>query len=141
LRITLGILFAIAAYHKFPSEGPAWVDRMLGFINFQKATPDWWKSILDSVVVPNADFFAFLTAYGEAAIGIGLILGAFTRPAIFFALLFSLAMAFTKGAPFWTPSSNDTLYVLSLAALFFMKPGETLALDVWIKQKFPKLPI
>lgn len=143
LRVTLGIMFAVAAYHKFPltGDGPDWADRMVGFINFQKSTPDWWRSILDSVVIPNKDFFGFLTAYGEAAIAIGLIAGVLTRPAVAFALLYSLCMLFTKGAPFWTPSSNDTLYVLAFAALFFLKPGETLALDIWIKRKFPKLPI
>ena len=60
---------------------------MLGFINFQKNTPDWYKSILDSIVVPNAELFGFLTAYGELAIGLALVFGAFTRPALIFGII------------------------------------------------------
>jgi len=143
LRVTLGILFGIAAWHKIPvlHADPPWVDRMLGFINFQKNTYAWWQGILDSVVIPNADFFAYLTAYGEAAIALGLIFGALTRPAIVFALIFTFSMMFTKGVAFWTPSSNDTLYVLALVTLFFMKPGEAYGLDPYLKRKFPKLPL
>ncbi len=114
---------------------------MVGFINFQQNTPDWWRSVLDSVVIPNAGFFGYLTALGEAAIALSLILGALTRPAIFFGILFSLSMMLTKGTDFWTPSSNDTLYVLTLFALFFMKPGMTFGLDAALKKRFPKLPV
>ncbi len=140
LRISLGTLFAIAAWHKIAviDAKPSWADRMLGFINAHQNTYEWWRAFLDSVVVPNPNFFAYLSAYGEGAIALGLILGALTRPAIVFALVFAFAMMLTKGTPFWTPSSNDTLYVLSLAALFFMQPGHTLSLDVWIKKTFRK---
>jgi len=141
LRITVGILFGIAAWHKIPLVGEGWTERMLGFINAQQNTYGWWRDILEAVVIPNADFFAYLTAYGEGAIALGLIFGALTRPAIVFALIFTFSMMFTKGVAFWTPSSNDTLYVLALVALFFMKPGEAYGLDPYLKRKFPKLPV
>ncbi len=141
LRIAIGILFAIAAWGKITalSVEPSWSQRMVGFINFQQDTPSWWRSFLDMVVLPNAEFFGYATAFGETAIAVGLIFGLFTRPAIVFAILFSLSMMLTKGTAFWTPSSNDTLYVLALLALFFMKPGETLSLDSGLfKQRFTR---
>ena len=70
LRITVGIMFLLAAYPKL-SAGTGWSERMLGFINFQQNTPEWYSQLLDSIVVANAGLFGFLTAYGELAVGQG----------------------------------------------------------------------
>lgn len=46
----------------------------------QKSWP-FWKSFLESAVVPRAGVFGWIFALGEAAVGIGLLLGLFTRVA------------------------------------------------------------
>lgn len=42
--------------------------------------PEWYRNILDSVVVPHWQIFAYSLMYFEFIIGIGLILGFLTRP-------------------------------------------------------------
>ncbi|HEX5827640.1 MAG TPA: DoxX family membrane protein [Candidatus Limnocylindrales bacterium] len=54
-----------------------------------EATPPWYASFLESVVVPNAGLFATLVALGEVAIGLGLLVGLLTGIAAFFAVFLS----------------------------------------------------
>ena len=55
--------------------------------------------VLRNVVVPHNTLIAFLVAYGEFAIGLGLIFGVLTRTASFFGLLLMLAMLFSSDFP------------------------------------------
>jgi thiosulfate dehydrogenase [quinone] large subunit len=62
-----------------------WVTRAL--TKTQGAHPDvqgWYAAFLAHVVLPNTVFFSYLVAFGETAVGIGLILGIFTGIAAFF---------------------------------------------------------
>jgi thiosulfate dehydrogenase [quinone] large subunit len=52
--------------------------------------PGWYASFLQSIVVPNAVVFAYLVAFGEILIGLGLIFGCFTGIAAFFGLFLSI---------------------------------------------------
>lgn len=51
----------------------------------------WFTSILESFVAPNIGIFNFLVAWGEVFIGLGLIFGAFTTAATFFALMMNFS--------------------------------------------------
>ena len=51
----------------------------------------WWGSFLHSFVVPNSGWIGFVVAFAEFPIGVGLVLGLFTRVAA----LGSLALLFT----------------------------------------------
>jgi thiosulfate dehydrogenase [quinone] large subunit len=62
-----------------------------GFAGHGAAAYTWWGSFLHSVVVPNSGFIGILVAFGEFAVGVGLVLGLFTR----IAALGSLALLFT----------------------------------------------
>lgn len=140
MRISIGVLFLKAAFGKI-SAGSDWPERMLGFLSNQKNTPDWYRTIVESVVVPNAELFGFLTAYGELALGLALVLGVMTRPALLAGVFMVANFFFAKGAPFWAPSNHDSLYILIMLMLYFNAPGHVLGFDHKVAEKFPKLPI
>jgi uncharacterized membrane protein YphA (DoxX/SURF4 family) len=50
----------------------------------------WYKDFLQDVVLPHASLFATLQTYGEVVVGLGLVLGLFTRLAAVIGLLLSL---------------------------------------------------
>ena len=51
----------------------------------------WYVSFLESFALPNADLFSFMVAYGEIAVGLGLILGCLTTWAAFFGMVMNFA--------------------------------------------------
>jgi len=140
LRVGTGVMFLMACWPKV-SAGGGWGQRMVGFINFQENTPEWYRGFLDSVVIPNADLFGFFTAYGELALAIALILGVFTRPALIVGVFMVINYMLTKGGAFWVPTNHDSFYFMVMLALLFQQPGKFLGLDSWLSEKFPKLPI
>ena len=128
LRISTGVMFLRAAWPKI-SAGGDWTGRMLGFLKVQENTAGWYRAFLESSVVPNAEVFAFLTAYGELAVGLALVLGLLSRLALIAALVMVVNYLLAKGVPFWTPSSNDSYLILILLTLVFLRPGHFLGLD------------
>ncbi|HSM10804.1 MAG TPA: DoxX family membrane protein [Lysobacter sp.] len=131
LRISTGVMFLLAAWPKI-SAGGDWTGRMLGFLRAQENTAGWYRSLLESIVVPNAEVFAFLTAYGELAVGLALVLGLLSRLALVAALVMVVNYLLAKGVPFWTPSSNDSYLILILLTLVLLRAGHFLGLDAWL---------
>jgi len=90
LRITLGIIILVAWYKNITSRIYS-ADGMIGYFdwlfdseNGNDSSFTFYKTILDTIVVPIADNFSIFMLVAEFAIGLGLLLGAFTR---FFSLL------------------------------------------------------
>lgn len=94
LRFYVGYEWFMAGWAKVQS--PAWVGdqagtAIQGFLNgalskASEAHPDvsgWYAWFVSSVAIPHAVLFSYLVAYGELAVGIGLVLGAFTGIAAF----------------------------------------------------------
>jgi thiosulfate dehydrogenase [quinone] large subunit len=108
LRIAVGLLFLIFGEYKvfgtaFTLGGgfQFWIKRFLE----QGAYP-FMAGVLRNVVLPHATPIAFLVAYGELAIGIGLITGLLVRPASVCGAIYMLALLFSANypgpqAPFW----------------------------------------
>lgn len=101
LRFAVGVLFLIFGEYKvfgthFTIGGgfEDWIHRFLA----EGAYP-FMKPVLQSFVLPNAKAIAFLVAYGELAIGIGLVLGILVRVASFFGLIYMLALLFSSNYP------------------------------------------
>ena len=61
-----------------------------GFPDWFVGAPGWYASFLHSIVVPNAEVFSCLVAFGEALVGMGLIFGCFAGIAAFFGLLLNI---------------------------------------------------
>src|SRR5207245_1192518 len=91
LRIVVGAWFFKAVWTKLAwafAGGvipyPVVSARFLGFhpkrvAEFANGNPiEWYKNFLETTVLPNAHLFATLQAYGEAAVGLGLLFGLLT---------------------------------------------------------------
>ena len=102
LRIAVGVLFLIFGEYKvfgtqFTLGGgfQGWIER---FLNGGAAYP-FMVPVLRGLVLPHGTFFAFLVAYGELTIGLGLTLGVLVRPASLAGLLYMLALLFSSNYP------------------------------------------
>ena len=103
LRLVVGAWFIKAVWTKltlayvggvlpYPAVSP----RFLAFhpkrvAEFAADNPvDWYKAFLQNTVLPHASLFATLQTYGEVVVGLGLILGLFTRLTAVIGLILSL---------------------------------------------------
>jgi thiosulfate dehydrogenase [quinone] large subunit len=125
-RVWLGIMWMEAGVAKiFGAENPAFLHNngagVAGFAAHGTAAYSWWGSFLHSFVVPNAGAIGVLVAFGEFAIGVGLVLGLFTRVAA----LASLALLFTY-------VMSGTASVCAFYALFSIVILATWRTSSWI---------
>ena len=126
LRIGVGILFVIFGQYKvfgttFTLHGgfQFWINKFL-----EGGAYPFMAPILRGFVLPHATSIAFLVAYGELAIGLGLVLGVLVRSASFCGLLLMLTTLFSSdypgaGAPFWQyfgASLSHSVFALCFAA-------------------------
>jgi uncharacterized membrane protein YphA (DoxX/SURF4 family) len=108
LRIGVGLLFVIFGQYKvfgtaFTLHGgfQFWINKFLEGGAYPFMVP-----ILRGFVLPHATAIAFLVAYGEFAIGLGLTFGVLVRSASLGGLVLMLTMLFSSdypgaGAPLW----------------------------------------
>lgn len=108
LRIAVGVLFLIFGQYKvfgtqFTLGGgfQSWINQFLA----QGAYP-FMVPILRDFVLPHGTAIAFLVAYGELAIGLGLVFGILVRMASMGGMIYMLALLFSSNypgphAPFW----------------------------------------
>ena len=101
LRILVGMFFLIFGEYKvfgtdftLGGEFVAWVRGFLA----QGAYP-WMKPVLENIILPHAGVCAFLTAYGELMIGLGLVAGVLTRAASSFGILLMALLWASAGYP------------------------------------------
>jgi thiosulfate dehydrogenase [quinone] large subunit len=86
VRVWIGIMWFQAGWSKvFGAENPSFLHHngsgVAGFAGGTGAAYSWWASIMHSFVVPNASWIAVMVAFGELAIGLGLVVGFLTRTA------------------------------------------------------------
>lgn len=120
LRIYVGWQWVSAGWEKLIS--PAWVGSSAGSAiggffagALQKvggahpSVSSWYAFFLSHVAAPHAVFFSYLVAYGEYAVGICLVLGAFTGIAAFFGAFMNMNYLFAG-----TVSVNPLLLLIEL---------------------------
>lgn len=132
LRIAVGILFLIFGEYKvlgtkFTLGGgfEYWINRFLTEGAYPFMVP-----VLKNFVLPFAKPIAFLVAYGELAIGLGLVLGILIRPASIFGLVYMIALLFSSNYPgphaaFWQyfgASLDHLVLALCFAAFVIGNP-------------------
>ncbi|MBS4192482.1 DoxX family protein [Bacillus sp. FJAT-49705] len=116
LRIWLGYQWLTAGWHKV-TDGFDASGFMQGAI--AQATGDhpavqgWYAAFLENFALPNADLFSTLVAYGEVLVGLGLILGAATIPALIAGAFMNLNFLLAG-----TTSTNPMLYTEAIILLF-----------------------
>lgn len=75
----------------------------------------WYAWLIDNVFLPGDTFMSYLIAFGEVAVGLGLIFGVFTMAAAFFGALMSLN--FMLAGALGT-GDNPLMFGLQLLILF-----------------------
>jgi len=146
LRIAVGVLFLIFGEYKvfgtaFTLGGgfQFWINRFLE----QGAYP-FMAGVLRNVVLPYATPIAFLVAYGELAIGIGLITGLLVRPASLCGAIYMLALLFSANypgpqAPFWQyfgASLDHSVLALCFVTFLIGDSTEVASLNrSWIRKR------
>ena len=131
VRLYVGWAWLEAGWGKVTN--PAWVGNksgiaLTGFVNnaLTKATGDhpdvqsWYATFLHNVVLPHAGTWSYFVAFGEALVGIGLILGAFAGIAAFFLCLM------------FGPSLIQILLMLSIFLILAWKTVGWWGLDRWL---------
>lgn len=134
LRIVVGAWFLKAVWTKLTLAHvagvvpyPAVSPRFLGFhpkrvAEFAADNPiGWYKDFLQDTVLPHAKLFATLQAYGEVAVGIGLVLGLFTG----LAALIGLVLAVNFGlATQWMSFGQQGFHLLLITSMvIFLMTG------------------
>jgi len=101
LRIAVGVLFLIFGEYKvfgtqFTLGGgfQSWINRFLAHGVYPFMAP-----ILQGFVLRHGTAIAFLVAYGELAIGLGLVLGILVRTASLCGMIYMLALLFSSNYP------------------------------------------
>ena len=140
VRIYVGYEFLEAGWHKFTD--PAWMNGtgqgILGFWTRAVAIPDaparplitfdWYRGFLQYLIDTNsAGWFAYVIVFGELAVGLGLILGAFVGLAAAGGLLMNLAFLLAG-----TTSTNPVLAVLGVLLVLAWKNAGYFGLDYFL---------
>jgi thiosulfate dehydrogenase [quinone] large subunit len=136
IRIAVGYHFADVAWPKvtrgFP--GDALAGRLL------EGAPDdpfaWHRDFIVGWVVPNADWFSYVVAYGELAIGVSLLSGFLVRIGSAFGAFHNLNiyLAIATGAQVGLNRLFMLLHLIFIAA----SAGRALGLDGWLHRKYPR---
>ena len=138
LRLYAGYQWLNAGIGKIGA--PAWTGEnagaaVAGFVNgaLQKtggAHPDvqaWYAVFLERLVLPNPGFWGHLVAYGEALVGLALILGVFTGIAAFFGAFMNMNYLLSG-----TVSTNPILLAIAVMLILAWKTAGWWGLDRWI---------
>lgn len=126
LRIWLGIQWLEAGWHKLGGFDAT------GFIQgaIAKASGEapvvqgWYAAFLENFALPNIELFNFLIPIGEVLVGICLILGVFTVPALVAGAFMNVNFLLAG-----TISTNPNFLVVTMILLFVYKGAEYYGLD------------
>ena len=140
VRLYVGWDFLEAGWHKFTD--PKWMngtgEGIIGFWTRAVAIPepparplitfDWYRSFLQFLIDTNsAGWFGYVIVFGELAVGIGLILGAFVGLAAAGGLLMNMAFLLAG-----TTSTNPVLAILGVLLILAWKNAGYIGLDRYL---------
>lgn len=145
LRIVVGAWFVKAVWTKlvlgwlwdtvpYPAVSP----RFLGFhpkrvAEFAAGNPvGWYRDFLEGTVTPNSRVFATFQAYGEAAVGIGLILGLLTGVAALVGLVLCLNYGLATQWMSFGQQGFHVVLVTSMIIFLFARAGRAWGIDGFI---------
>ena len=130
-KITLSYLGGVVPY---PTVSP----RFVGFqpkrvAEFAAGNPvEWYKSFLESTVLPHSALFATLQAYGEVAVGIGLILGLFTGLSAIVGLFLALNYGLATQWMSFGQQGFHVLLITSMILFLVTRAGRVWGVDRWL---------
>ncbi|XEC96056.1 DoxX family membrane protein [Paenibacillus tarimensis] len=135
IRVYVGWIWLMQGWNKIAGESAfdasefikGWIaNPVLDFATNQAQYPTYiW--FLESIVLPNVGLFNFLVTYGEFLVGVGLILGCFTRAALFFGLVMNFSYLFSGAV-----STNPWLILLGFILLTTGAGAVKFGIDRWV---------
>jgi thiosulfate dehydrogenase [quinone] large subunit len=140
VRVYVGYDFLEAGFHKFTD--PAWMngsgEGIMGFWTRAVAVPpppakalitfDWYRTFLQTLIdTHSAGWFSYVIVFGELAVGLGLIVGAFVGLAAIGGLLLNLAFLLAG-----TTSTNPILALLGVFLVLAWKNAGYFGLDYFL---------
>ncbi|MDQ1453811.1 MAG: thiosulfate dehydrogenase (quinone) large subunit [Acidobacteriaceae bacterium] len=145
LRIIVGIFFVLFGEYKvfgteFTLHG-GFEESIRGFLA-QGAYP-WMAPVLQHAVLPHARLCAFLIAYGELLIGLGLVFGVLTRAASLFGMLLMMLRWLSAGFPgphvalwrYFGASLDWSVFAACFAAFLIGEPEARWSLAMWWRER------
>lgn len=140
IRLFVGFAWLEAGWHK--ASGAGWLDggsALQGYWTHAVAIPaqgsgspaityDWYRTFLQTLLDSHAyTWFAPLIAFGEMAVGIGLIVGCLTGFAAFFGALMNMSFLLAGSA-----SSNPVMLTLAIGLILAWKVAGYYGVDRYI---------
>lgn len=130
LRIWLGVQWLEAGWHKVNDGFDA-----SGFLQgaMTKATGEhpavqgWYAEFLNGFALPNVELFNVLIPWGEILVGVGLVVGFMTLPALIAGAFMNLNFLLAG-----TVSTNPVLYTAAIILLFAGRGTYYWGADHWI---------
>ncbi|MDX1507569.1 MAG: DoxX family protein [Woeseiaceae bacterium] len=134
LRVYTGIFFLYFGVRKLLN--PEFADGMARFIAAQENTVGFYRTFLDSVVVPYKEVFAFIIGCGEVLLGVAMILGLATRYAAFAGAFMVLNFWLAKGQWVLDAQNHDVIWFVILIVLGGLHAGRTMGLDARLAKRY-----
>jgi thiosulfate dehydrogenase [quinone] large subunit len=140
IRLFLGFTWIEASWHKLTGGG--WItdggSALAGYwTNAVKVDPvtakgaisfEWYRSFIGTLLDAHAQsWFAWLIAFGELAVGIGLIVGALVGIAAFFGALMNMSFLLAGSA-----STNPVLFTMAIGLMLAWKVAGYYGLDRYL---------
>jgi uncharacterized membrane protein YphA (DoxX/SURF4 family) len=132
LRVYLGVAFLSAASNKILSWWASWPQSMSHFLTSKlNDTYAFYRPVLTGLVLPHIGFFARTIAVSEVAVGLSLLLGAYTRlgAAAGLVLIANYMLAF--GDIPWQPGEDQAFFV-GLVVVLITNGGRAFGIDHWL---------
>ena len=95
----------------------------------------WYKDFLEGTVLPNSRVFATLQTFGEAAVGLGLILGLLTGLGALVGLFLSLNYGLASQWMTFGQQGFHVLLVTSMIVFLAARAGRTWGIDAWLLRR------
>lgn len=138
VRLYVGYQWLNAGIGKIGS--PAWTGEdagvaITGFVNGalaqtggeHPAVQGWYAWFLENMVLPNANIWSYVVAWGELLVGIGLIIGLFTGIAAFFGSFMNMNYLLSGAV-----STNPILFLLAIFLILAWRTAGWWGLDRWV---------
>jgi len=148
LRIVVGAWFVKAVWTKFTLAYlwdaipyPVVSPRFIAFhpkriAEFAAGNPvGWYKDFLEGTVRPNSAVFATLQTFGEAAVGLGLILGLLTGLTALVGLFLSVNYGLASQWMSFGQQGFHLMLVTSMIIFVWTRAGRTWGLDGWLLRR------
>ena len=137
IRVGLGICFLISSWDKISRESYAKSMDFIFNVHWKDAAYGFYQSFLDTLVLPNLEFWAFVVTWGELAIGLAFVFGLFTRAAAVAAIFLGINILFASGGLTFFRSA-DIGFILGSWTLFVCSAGRVMGFDALLIQRSGK---